>query len=274
MNVIQALILGIIQGATEFLPVSSSGHLVLIPWWLNWDIPDDLLFAVAVHLGTLLAVLVYFRKDWLAVLRGLGHVARTRTINTPDSRLVGLLFIGTLPILIAVVLEGLLEDVFQAPAVVAVCLLITAGLLTLSEILSRDSSKARTALESMRWADALRIGFAQLVAILPGISRSGSTIAAGLALGIKREDAARYSFMLGTPAILGAGLITALKAFSGYDSALDWSVILVGFTSAAIVGYASIAFLLSFVRQRKLYSFAIYCACFGLISLVAALLGR
>lgn len=274
MSTLQALLLGIIQGATEFLPVSSSGHLALLPWWFGWDIPDDLIFAVAVHLGTLTAVLIYFWRDWLAVLQGAVHIVRTRRLDTQDSRLLGLLAIGTLPILLAALLQSLLEDVFQAPAVVAICLLGTALLLTISEKLSERQHNARTPLIEMSWLDALLVGMAQLLAILPGISRSGSTIAAGLARGITREDAARYSFLLGTPAILGAGLLTAIQAASGNGSTLEWRVLLTGFISAAVVGYAAIAFLLAFVRRNKLYGFAIYCAAFGLITLAAILLGR
>lgn len=274
MSTLQALILGIVQGATEFLPVSSSGHLALIPWWIGWDIPEDLIFAVAAHLGTLTAVLIYFWRDWLAVLRGALHIATTRRVNTDESRLVGLLAVGTLPIVLGAMLHGLLEDLFQAPAVVAVCLLGTALLLTVSERLSARQTANQTPIEGMTWLDALLIGMAQLLAILPGISRSGSTIAAGLARGISREDAARYSFLLGTPAILGAGLITAIQAAGGYGGTVEWPTLLVGFMSAAVVGFAAIALLLAFVRRHKLYGFAIYCAAFGLVTLAAILLGR
>ncbi len=274
MDILQAMILGIIQGATEFLPVSSSGHLALVPWWLNWNIPDDLAFAVAVHMGTLIAVLIYFRKDWLAVLRGALNIVRTRSLNAPESALLILLIVGTLPMIIGALLQEVLGDVFDSPAIVALFLLGTAALLVVSEQISKARPADRKTINSMRWQDALRIGFAQLIAILPGISRSGSTIAAGLALGIKREDAARFSFMLGTPAILAAGLLTAVQSLNGSNSGLEWSVILVGFASAAVIGYASIALLLAIVRRHRLYGFAAYCALFGLITLAAVLLGQ
>ncbi|MBN2471666.1 MAG: undecaprenyl-diphosphate phosphatase, partial [Anaerolineae bacterium] len=263
-----------IQGATEFLPISSSGHLALVPWWFHWDIPDDLVFVVAVHMGTLIAVLIYFRKDWLAVLHGAVSILRTRTLNGPDSTLVWLLVVGTLPMIIGALLQEPLENLYQNPAAVAVFLLGTAGLLTLSELLSKNATVARKSVQDMGWQDALRIGFAQLIAILPGISRSGSTIAAGLALGIKREDAARFSFMLGTPTILAAGALTGIQGLDGFEGGIEWPVILAGFASAAVVGYGAIALLIAVVRRHRLYGFAIYCAFFGLITLVAVLLGR
>ncbi len=149
-------------------------------------------------------------------------------------------------------------------------LLVTAGLLVLSE----RSGKPTRPMAAMTWQDAILIGLAQMVALFPGVSRSGSTIAAGLLRGIRREDAARFSFLLGTPAFLGAGLLSILDLIAAGDLNSQLPLLAGGFISAAIVGYLTIAFLLAYLRRRQLYVFAIYCAAFGLISLLAALLGR
>jgi undecaprenyl-diphosphatase len=275
VSLFQALILGIVQGATEFLPVSSSGHLALLPWWLGWNIPDDLVFAVAVHLGTLLAVVIYFRRDWIRVFQGGLQLLRTHRVVTPESSLFLMIVVGSIPVgLLGTTLSHVLENVFQAPAVVSVFLLITAGLLTFSEKTTDTLHLAPHPVETMTWRDALFIGLAQLAALLPGISRSGSTIAAGLFRGIDRADSARFSFMLGTPAIIGAGLLTSLNAWREHNVTLEVLPVIVGFASAAVVGYIAIAFLLAFVRQRRLYGFAVYCTVVSLVTLAAVLLGR
>lgn len=274
MTLLQAIILGIIQGATEFLPISSSGHIILVPWWFGWDVPVDLAFVVATHLGTLLAVLVYFWRDWLDVAKGALKIVQTRSFEDPSSKLVGWLIIGTIPVaILGFLLADALENIFYTPIIAAFFLLVTAGLLLLSEYLSKRLAAAHT-LETMKAADVWIIGIAQVLALLPGVSRSGSTIAAGLSRGLSRPDAARFSFLLGTPAILGAGILTLKTLLETGEMSNQPVVVLAGAISAAIVGYISIAILLNYLRRHRLYIFAAYCAAFGLVSLVALLIGR
>lgn len=270
MDIVQAIILGIVQGATEFIPISSSGHLILIPWWFNWPVPS-LELNVIIQLGTLLAVLIYFWRDWLRVLGGGLNLLRTRRLDDPDSRLFVFLVIGSIPAGVAgLLLKDFFDQVFQNAPMAAFFLLVTAGLLILSE----HSGKPARTMAEMTWQDAILIGVGQMAALFPGVSRSGSTIAAGLLRGIKREDAARFSFLLGTPAFLGAGLLSVLDLIAEGNFSSQLPLLVGGFVSAAVVGYLTIAFLLAYLRQRRLYIFAVYCAAFGLISLLAALLGR
>jgi len=274
LDLIKALVLGILQGATEFLPVSSSGHLVLVPWWLGWDDPP-LVFDVVVHLGTLVAVLAYFWRDWLTLLRAGWTALKTRSTQTDppqelDARLLLLLIAASIPAALAgLLLESSFESI-STPPVVAALLLVTAALLVFSE---RHVTSNRT-LDSLRLRDALTIGAAQALAILPGVSRSGSTISAGIVQGLPRTSAARFSFLLATPIILGAGEKQALDLILGNEPLADGMALalLVGFLSAAIVGYACISFLMRLLQRRRLYGFAIYCAVFGTLSLLVALL--
>ncbi len=271
MTILEAIILGIVQGAAEFLPISSSGHLVLVPWWLGWDAPP-LVFDVAVHVGTTAAIIAYFWRDWLKLLAG-GLVAmRTRRLDHPQARLLAYLIVGTIPAgVVGLLLDDYFETTFSEPALVACMLFVTAGLLLFSE---RHHGVPRR-LDSLRWSDALFIGCAQALAIMPGISRSGSTIAAGLLRDLDREQAARYSFLLATPIILAAGGLQALDVLSGEVSLGDGlgAAVGVGFVTSALVGYACIAFLLRFIRQQRLTIFAVYCILFGGVSLLAALVG-
>lgn len=274
MNIIHAIILGIVQGLTEFIPVSSSAHLVLVPWVLGWPAPG-LLFDTLLHWGTLTAVVAYFWRDWISIIRGF---FRSLTAHGPwnsspngrladaDSRLAWGLIIGTLPaVILGVLFDEFFETLFGAPAAVAVFLLVTAGILTLSERLGRRTRPLKT----LTLTDAVAVGFAQAVAIAPGISRSGATIAAGLARGLKREDAARYSFLLSTPIIFGAGLKQLFDVVTGgATTGTPWGAVLAGTLAAALAGYLCIRFLLAYLRRGKLYIFAAYCAVVGVAILI------
>ncbi len=274
MDLLQAIFLGIVQGATEFLPVSSSGHLVLVPWWLHWAVPPSLDFTVAAHLGSLFAVLVYFRHDWALTIKGGINLFRTRKVATPESRLFVFLLIGSIPIgIVGVLFSESLKTTFQNPASAAGFLLVTAAFLLFSERKTAVLKEAK-AMEAMTWRDLLCVGFAQLLAIVPGVSRSGSTIAAGLYRDINRVDAARFSFLLGAPAILGAGFIAGVDLAKSGDIASQLPLMLAGAAAAAVVGYLAIAVLLTHLRTHRLYVFAAYCAVFGLISLLAVVIGR
>lgn len=269
MDLLEALIFGIVQGATEFLPVSSSGHLTLVPWWLGLDDPP-LLFDVVVHLGTLMAVLVYFWRDWLTLLQAGITALRTRTLQDPDARLLLLLVIGTIPAALAgVLLDDVFEAAFAEPRAVALFLLVTAGLLVLSE---RRYASTRS-LSDLNLPDSLVIGVAQAFAIFPGISRSGSTIAAGILRGLPRTAAARFSFLLATPIIIGAGLKQAFDVLTGSVALANDLIgpLILGFLAAAVVGFLSIWFLMRLLQRWRLYGFAAYCAAFGTLSLLVAL---
>jgi undecaprenyl-diphosphatase len=270
---VQALVMGAVQGLTEFVPISSSAHLIIVPFLLRWPIPD-LAFDVAVHLGTALAVVVYFRRDlWRLVVGTIRTLARR---GDPDdhyhSRLIVLLAIGSVPAAIAgFLLEGLFEDLFTTSedvdrigaAVVGVFLLVTAVLLVTAEaVYRRRAATARDVRGISPW-DAIIVGVFQAVAIAPGISRSGATIAAGLFRGLTREAAARFSFLLSLPAILGAALVS----LPDVPADADWGRMAMGAGAAAVTGFASIAFLLRYLRTRTLRPFAAYCVAASAITL-------
>jgi undecaprenyl-diphosphatase len=265
MTILEAIILGIIQGATEFLPISSSGHLLLIPAIFNLPEPDLNTTAIA-HLGTLLAVLVYFRRDiWeiiVAVLRGL---AERRPFKNDMSRLGWQILVGTIPAaVIGLLFENTLDEIFGNPTIAAIALFGTAALLIIGEHLHSGDKP----IEKLSWIDAFIIGIFQLLALLPGISRSGSTITGGLSRRLDRAPAARFSFLLGIPAIAGAGLLALLDLFASPDLADQLPVLGATLIVSAIVGFLCIRFLLSWLRQHRLYPFAIYCATFGALFLI------
>jgi undecaprenyl-diphosphatase len=270
-----------LQGATEFLPVSSSGHLVLVPWLLRWQSPG-LVFDAVVHWGTAAAVIVYFWEDWLSLFRAAINALRERRFfrsptaahgayedtGTGRPLLAWLIVVGTLPgVLAGYFLEDFFEGMFARPAAAAGFLLVTAGLLAASEWLGRRERD----LDELGWLDSLVVGVGQALAILPGISRSGATIAAGLVRGVKREPAARFSFLLATPIILGAGLLKVVELVGGGGLATYGPTLLVGFLAAAAVGLGCIHFLLRYLQRRPLYAFAFYCAVFGIICLLVSL---
>ena len=268
MNLFQAFILGILQGATEFLPVSSSGHLVLVPWLLGWP-ASSLAFDAVVHWGTAVAVIIYFWRDWVTLVSA---VWKSTILRSPDqeseARLAWLILLGTVPAaLIGYLLEDFFEEMFTRPIAAACFLLVTAALLTTSERLGRRERD----LDTLDWLDALLVGLAQALAIFPGISRSGSTIAAGLARGLRREPAARFSFLLATPVILGAGLLKVVDLAQTGGLAAQAPLLVVGFVAAGVVGFGCIHFLLRYLQRRPLYPFAIYCAVGSIVCLLIAL---
>jgi undecaprenyl-diphosphatase len=272
LSLFQAFVLGIVQGLTEYLPVSSSAHLVLVPWALGWEFDPDAAFAfdVLVQMGTLVAVIAFFRNDLVHMLRAiLQALVHREAIQDPYVRLAGLLVLGTIPAVIAgVALKDIVEAAFGSPLATSGFLLVTAALLFVAE---RIGKRLRP-LESATWKDAVWIGLAQALALFPGISRSGATISAGLVRDLDRPSAARFSFLLSIPVMLGAGLL-ALGDLAALPSAAAYvPAVLVGFASAAIVGYASIRWLLGFVTRHSLAVFSAYCALVGLLGLGIGLL--
>lgn len=268
MDIIQAIILGLVQGVTEFIPVSSSGHLVLVPWLLSWDEPG-LIFDTVVHWGTLVAVLAYFWRDWWALVTAWLRGLIRWDWREPQARLMWLLLVGSIPAAaIGFALEDFFESLFGEPAWVSVFLLVTACLLALSERLGRRERE----IQALHWPDALVIGLGQAAAIAPGISRSGATIATGLLRGLQRPAAARFSFLLATPIIFGAGLFKLLDLFSAHGASQQLPTLVVGFLVAAISGYFCIWGLLRYLERGKLYLFSIYCAAAGMLGLIVVLL--
>jgi undecaprenyl-diphosphatase len=267
-------VLGFFQGLTEFVPVSSSAHLVLVPFLLRWPSPD-LAFDVAVHLGTALAVIVYFARDLAGIAVGTFRwiARRASAEDTANARLLGLLVIGSVPAGIAgIFLEGLFEDLFTGSEKVdevgapltALFLLGTAAILWTAEwAYARRGDAERRSVDGLRVTDALVVGLAQAVAIAPGISRSGTTISVGIFRGLRRDAAARFSFLLSIPAILGAGLI----ALPDLPANADWSRLLVGAAVSAVVGFTAIALLMRYLRTKTMRPFAIYCLVLSAVAL-------
>jgi undecaprenyl-diphosphatase len=257
---IQALIMGIVQGLTEFLPISSSGHLILVPWLFGWKDPfiDSLEFSVMLHMGTLLALLVYFWRDWVRLIpAGLASI-RDRSIgDDPDRKMAWLLVISTIPaVLVGPLLTGPIEDAIRKPAEVALMLCVGAAILWLAD---RWGSKLRE-MASLTFGGALGIGIAQVLALVPGISRSGVSISAGLFLGLTREAAARFSFLMATPVVAGAGIWEARKLFSHDPTAPTASahLVVIGFIAAAVAGTLAIRFMLEFLKRRPVTVFVVY----------------
>jgi undecaprenyl-diphosphatase len=281
MSILQAFLLGAIQGATEFIPVSSSGHLTLVPWLFGWQFDPVLknAFDVMAHWGTLVAVTAVFWRDLVALVRGgLGTLDglrvggldgfRARLQRDVDGRLAWLLVLGSIPAaVLGLLFEGFFESLFGTPVIVSLLMIVTAGLLAFSEWYGRRDR----VLQELGWSSALGIGLGQAIAIAPGISRSGATIASGLLGGLERAEAARFSFLLSLPVILGAGVWQLKDLFESAGWQAGLVPMLVGLSASAVVGYASIRFLLAYLRQHRLYPFAAYCLLVGIAGLLVSL---
>ena len=250
---LNAILWGAIQGLTEFLPISSSGHLVLVPALLGRDGPD-LATSAMLHLGTLVAVLVYFRKD-------LAEMAR---FDRAGRRMITIIVIGTVPaVVLGLAFESRLDELTERPSAVAVMMIVT-GLILVGTMLLRPGERTT---EDLTPTDAGLIGLAQSFALIPGVSRSGMTISAGLARGMRRVEAARFAFLLGIPVIAGAGLLSVARAVS--DGSGITATTVVGMVVAAITGYWAIAFLLRVIAKAGLAPFGVYCIAVGAVALVA-----
>lgn len=274
MTLIQSIILGIVQGITEFLPVSSSGHLVIVPQLLGWQIPPEeaFVFDVLVQVATLLAVFAYFRQELAAVISAfLKSVARRQVGKDPLAKEGWFILLATIPAGIAGLLfKDAVESAFSSPVATAFSLFITAALLLIAE---RVGQKRRD-LEGMSWIDALWIGLFQAIAVFPGVSRSGATMAGGMLRNFERPAAARFSFLLSIPIMLAAGLMASVDLLKIPNLSALLPVFVPGFVAAAIVGYLSIRWLLSYLSRRPLYVFSIYCIFAGLITLASVFLSR
>ena len=269
LELLQAILLGIVQGLTEFLPVSSSGHLLLGQYFLGLDQQRfGLSFDVALHLGTLVAVVAFLWRDLLRMAYALVRSStRGRNLADPDQRLAYLILVSTVPAaLIGFVFEDFFEGAVRSPWVVVFNLVLVGVLFIVAEAVGSRSRRA----DKLGFSEAVGIGFAQAAALVPGVSRSGATITLGLFLGLRREEAARFSFLMSVPAIAGAGLSQLAEVVSeGMDA---WGALMfgAGFVSAAVVGYLAIKFFLRFVVHHSLRAFAYYR--FGLAAVVVMLL--
>lgn len=264
MNIFQAIILGVVQGLTEFIPVSSSAHLIIVPWALGWSDPG-LTFDVALHLGTLVALLIVFAADWTRLMRaGVASIVERRIGNDVDRKLAWLIGIGSIPGAIAGVLaESKIEELFHQPnaphnsgAMIAMGVII-ALLGAVLFVVERISQHER-ALNAASLKDAILIGLAQALAIFPGVSRSGATITTGLALGFEREAAARFSFLLAAPIIAGAGAKSLFNVYRDGFKSSELTIFAVGFIVAAITGYFCIRFLLQYLQKNSADIFVYY----------------
>jgi undecaprenyl-diphosphatase len=268
-EIIQAIILGIAQGLTEFIPVSSDGHLALIPWYFGWE-PSGLLFDTMLHWGTLLAALFVFWRDILNLIGAWFRSIARRSLADPNARIAWFIIVGSIPAaVVGFLFDDFVESLYANAQVVGLFLLITAIILAVSELVAGRQQQPRT-LEQMNLLDSILIGLAQVLALAPGLSRSGTTIATGLVRGIRRDLAARYSFLLGTPVIFGAGLLQLVKVLTTDASQFTDQLvpIFAGFVAAAVAGTIAINFLLRYLRNHTLYVFSIYCTVLGLGTII------
>jgi undecaprenyl-diphosphatase len=282
----QAVVIGLLQGVTELMPISSLGHSVLLPEWFGWDgivraqSADEsfyLAFLVALHVATALALLVHYRETWLRIARGFLVTLRTRHIETPDERLAWLLIIGTIPVgITGLVLEHALRTVFAKPSAAAVFLTLNGVILLVGERLRRRATipvpvgdgheEPGRQLATLRLPEAGIIGLSQTAALFAGISRSGVTMVGGLARGLNHEDAARFAFLLATPVILAAGVYKVPDLLGPLGDGVRGQA-LAGGIAAFIAAYIAVRFLERYFEHRTLTPFAVYSLAFGLLSL-------
>jgi len=272
LTILQSILLGIIQGLTEFIPVSSSAHLVITPYLLGWDIPDrvEFIFDVLVQLGTLVAVVIYFWKDLISIVRAfLTGIINKKPFEDPNARLGWFLILATIPAVLAgALLKKIVEQAFTSAIATALFLLVTAAFLITAERYGRKIKE----LDRLTWLDALIAGFFQAFALFPGVSRSGSTISGGMLRGLDRPAAARFSFLMSVPVMIGAGGLAIVDLIQLPDYLGQTIPLLTGFISSAVAGYLSIRWLLSFLSRRSLYGFAGYCILLSITVLIVVLI--
>jgi len=270
MTLLQSIILGIIQGITEFLPISSSGHLVLVPNILGWDIPSDQAFSynVLLQAATLLAVLSFFYHDFISIGVAVWQAIKQKSFAKTEARLGLYIVLTTIPAgLVGISLNGYFEQIFNNPTTTSFSLLGTAIFLIIAE----QKGGRNRSIEDINLKDSLWIGFFQIFALFPGISRSGATIAGGMLQNLDRPTSARFSFLISFPLLIAAGLNGLVSFIALPNSTETLPIFLIGSIIAALVGFFSIKWLLNFLAQRSLYTFAIYCVLFAIINLAIVL---
>lgn len=275
MTVLQAIILGIVQGLTEFLPISSSGHLILVPWLFDWHVlledPElNKTFDVALHLGTFFSLVVYFWRDIGRLLAAWWRTIVSRRVDSTDGKLAWLIVLSTVPAaIVGVALEDVIVNTLGKPWMIAVLMIVFAGVMYAVDRLARHERE----MTQMSWLDALLIGAAQALALAPGVSRSGVTMVTGLALRLKREAAARFSFLMSIPVVGGAA---AYKGYAVATEGLPSGTAIpfaVGMASAALSGFAAIWFLLAYLRSHDFTPFVVYRLAVGVGALVLMAVG-
>jgi undecaprenyl-diphosphatase len=266
MTPFQAIFLGIIQGLSEFLPISSSAHLTLAPWLLGWEDPG-LAFDVALHFGTLLAVLWYFRLEWLVLIRAAFGIITTGRVETPEKRRVIYLIIATIPGAIGgLILQSKAESAFRSPQIIAIALIVMGTVLWIVDKLVDQ----RRILGEMRWVDSLLIGLSQVIALIPGVSRSGATITTARGLRIDREAAAEFSFLMSMPIIAAAVILEGPKALHAGGLTNE---LMSGVVASAISGWLAISILMRYVSRHSYGIFAAYRIILG-IAVLAVVYAR
>jgi undecaprenyl-diphosphatase len=265
VTTIEAAVLGIVQGVTEFIPVSSTAHLRIVPALLGWPDPGSA-FTAVIQLGTLAAVVAFFASDLAGMARGsVAAIADPARRSDPRARLVAYLIVGTVPLVVAGVLfKDAIRGALRALPVIATALVAVAVALAIVERLARH----RRVFDDMTWRDVAVIGCAQALALVPGVSRSGITILAAMAIGLRRDAAARFSFLLSIPAVAGAAIFEMKHLLHSDVGALPLAI---GLLTSALTGYASIAWLLRFLRTRTMFPFVVYRIALGAV--IFALLG-
>jgi undecaprenyl-diphosphatase len=290
LNIWQIIFLALLQGVTELFPISSLGHSVIIPGLLGWgNLYNNtscggqscfLPIIVALHLGTSIALVIYFWRDWLQIIRTLFKNIKEGEVRAgTDDWVSWLIIIGLIPAgILGVVLETPLKQLFASPTIAAAFLVVNGSILFAGERLRRRvevkaefaTAKEREAsfrtLSSLTWKEALIVGFAQSLALIAGISRSGSSMVAGLGVRLSHEDAARYSFLLGTP-LIGLAALLEIPQLIG-QSAHTWLLVVIGMVLAGVAAYLSTKFLMKYFETGRLYPFAYYCWAVGLVSLI------
>ncbi|HZP31173.1 MAG TPA: undecaprenyl-diphosphate phosphatase [Acidimicrobiia bacterium] len=292
LSYFRAIVIGLLQGVTELFPISSLGHSVLVPAWLGWDELVSaqskgesfyLAFLVALHVATALALLVYFRDEWVRIIGGFFRTLRTRRIETPDERMAWLLVVATIPAgAFGLAFEHLLRTTFAKPEASAAFLAVNGVILFVGERVRRRAAVRRLVethetarsdtevgrrLDTLEFKEAGAVGVAQIGALFAGISRSGITMVAGLVRGLDHEDAARFSFLLATPIIFAAG-VYKLPDLTGHLGDGIRGQAVVGAVFAAIAAYFSVRFLVRFFQSKNLMPFAIYCFVAGIVSVI------
>ena len=270
MNLLHAVVLGALQGFSEVLPISSSAHLILVPWLLKWP-ESGLTFDVALHLGTFLALVFYFRQDIAGMIASFFEVLRNRSLDTPERRLPFLIIAATVPAaVVGKLLEHQVEAVFRSnPLLIAIFLVVFGVILGISD---KAGQKVKN-LDAITPKSALTVGVLQCLALIPGVSRSGITITAGLMLGFTRESAARFSFLLSLPIVAGAALLKTVHLVRHGIPTGEGLPMLIGVVVSAVTGYISVAFLLKFVQKRSISPFVWYRTIAGGIVIAAIMSG-
>ena len=279
----QAIILGGLQGITELFPISSLGHSIVLPTLLGWNINQNdnyfLIFLVATHFATALVLLGFFFKDWVLITKGIFRSLKNKTIEKDDTyaRLGWIIITSTIPAgILGLVLQEKLKKLFALPEFVSIFLILNGLLLYGGEFLRKRKSEISNThsdenIAKISWTQATAVGMSQCLALIPGFSRTGSTLCGGLLIGLNHEDAARFSFLLATPIILAAAVLK-LPGIFRLNDANTIGPIFIGFISSGLAAYFSIRFLTKYFKTKKLTPFAVYCVVFGILNYILFLI--